>query len=571
MILEYRFLLFLIMEEWKLAANKVNSLLANKKYDLAELEVRKALRKFPHQFNLLAIASDTYRALSDFVKALEYAELLIKFHPNNWNGYDRSVRALIALNRLAEASVKIHVGLLEFPNQPNLLVLANSLYRTSGNTEKSLECAELLIKFHPNNWKGYVLAARSLIALQQFKKALIKILNGLDNLPNQINLLAVANDCYRLCNDRSRSLEYAELLIKYHPENLNGHVRAIRDLIALKLFEEAKVKVFDALERFPGNSSLLKYLAYVNSFLGVSVKVLGDTEKESLSLNINDLIAYSSVPDFFDIIQSKRSIRDSRINACQKYAFIAGLGRSGTTALGSLLNISSSISLYYELYDCYRIDGYSSLDFSSPRVEEAIKSQIINRSDEHKLNISIFAKSNSPKIIGDKRPGFQFCAESTFDNLGVKNTKCIYIDRSLVDICRSSHIRSKDPSKNWSLEHGVENRVLAYNASCRQILHLYHNRPDIFSSFMFVSYRDVFLSVKKSLDLFRFLGITLSPEEHCALGQFLENSRCFVDRKVILNSSLESHIRATINNLLDQSVYRQFCRVTGVSPSVFAY
>ena len=128
-----------------------------------------------------------------------------------------------------------------------------------------------------------------------------------------------------------------------------------------------------------------------------------------------------------------------KTNPNKKYLFIGGLGRSGTTALGRLLNISSKIALYTELHRPYRIDGYSQHELTEEVVSKTPKSHL-----HYRRNATILRKSIDAEFVGDKRPSFQFCAESSFDNLGIANTKCIYIDRSLVDICRSSHKQSEN-------------------------------------------------------------------------------------------------------------------------------
>ena len=51
---------------------------------------------------------------------------------------------------------------------------------------------------------------------KQFKQAQTKIQKGLGKFPNQFNLLIIANDVHRASGDRSKSLEYAELLITHH-------------------------------------------------------------------------------------------------------------------------------------------------------------------------------------------------------------------------------------------------------------------------------------------------------------------------------------------------------------------
>ena len=56
----------------------------------------------------------------------------------------------------------------KFPNQINLLTIANDAYRASGDLEMSLEFAEFLISHHPNNCNGYLLASQDKLSLGLF-------------------------------------------------------------------------------------------------------------------------------------------------------------------------------------------------------------------------------------------------------------------------------------------------------------------------------------------------------------------------------------------------------------------
>ena len=105
--------------------------------------------------------------------------------------------------------------------------------------------------------------------------------------------------------------------------------------------------------------------------------------------------------------------------------------------------------------------------------------------------------------------------------------------------------------------------ILLYNASCRQIIHLHNTRPDIFSSFLFPTYEDVFSSAKKALQLFEFCGIKLLKEETAEVEDFVKKSQQYVEKRVDLNNSIESHIRESIAKLLDQDVHERFCVATG--------
>lgn len=123
-----------------------------------------------------------------------------------------------------------------------------------------------------------------------------------------------------------------------------------KTLLLLKRFEESRATLQAGLEWFPCEIKLIKYLRYVNCYLGIEEKTMDRSESDNIRLCPEDLITYSSTPHFFEILQSKRSACVNNYVVPKKHVFIAGLGRSGTTALGKLLNISSSVEIYTELY-----------------------------------------------------------------------------------------------------------------------------------------------------------------------------------------------------------------------------
>ena len=125
-------------------------LIALERFEQAREKIQAGLEKLPNQVNLLTIATNVYRESGDREKSLEYSELLITHHPDNWNGYGRAAQDLSILKRFKEAQEKIQAGLKQNPNQVNLLTIATDVYRASGDHEKSLVYAN---KMHGNNVK----------------------------------------------------------------------------------------------------------------------------------------------------------------------------------------------------------------------------------------------------------------------------------------------------------------------------------------------------------------------------------------------------------------------------------
>ena len=207
---------FAMMADWKEIADKTKKFLRAKDIAKASKEIHVGLEKFPNQFNLLIIAIDIWNTSGEYKKSFEYAQLLKKHHPNKWHGHKLTAQALVSLNQLDQAQEQIQIGLEQFPNQYNLLILAIQIFRNSKNRGKSLQYAELIMKYHPHKWKGYGLAAQDLVSLRQFERAQETLSYGLKKIPNQVNLLNIATSVYLASGNREQSLSYAK---QVHSQN----------------------------------------------------------------------------------------------------------------------------------------------------------------------------------------------------------------------------------------------------------------------------------------------------------------------------------------------------------------
>ena len=247
------------MQECSRCSDKISALIKGNNIHEAKEAILEELKKHPYQLNLLTIASDVYRALSDRSTSLKHAELLVKHHPDTWVGYGRSAEDLSALHRLEEAKEIIVSGLEKFPNQFNLLTIAIETFRAAIDRKSSLKYAELLIIHHPETWIGYGRAAQDLTALKRLEEAQQKIDQGLEKFPNHLNLLTIGSDVCRTSKDLEGSLNYAELLIIHHPSHWNGYGRAAEDLNAIKRFNkvQAREKIQEGLQKHKNQLNLL--------------------------------------------------------------------------------------------------------------------------------------------------------------------------------------------------------------------------------------------------------------------------------------------------------------------------
>jgi len=227
---------------WRGYGSAAQDLITLKRFEEAQNQIIQGLEKNPDHSQLLAIASDVFRASGRYKKSLRYAKHLIASHPRHWRGYGRAAQNLIALRRFKMAKNQIMNGLEEIPNHFNLVMIAIETFRASGLREQSLEYAKLLITHHPQHWQGYGRAAQDLVFLKHFTKAQNQIIEGLNMIPNHLILLAIANDIFRASGDRNTALEFASRMMTHHPNDWNGYSRTAEDFSALNRFDD--------LERF---------------------------------------------------------------------------------------------------------------------------------------------------------------------------------------------------------------------------------------------------------------------------------------------------------------------------------
>ena len=191
------------MVYWKATVDKINNFLNSKNFLEAKKEIDLGLKKIPNQFNLLSIATDVYRESGDREMSLKYAERLITHHTNHPSGYVFASQNLLALKRFEEAKAIINEGIDKFPNQLYLLIFSTDVYRASGDREKSLKYAQLLITHHTNHPSGYLRASQDLIALKRLEEAKAIINAGIDIFENP-NLLLIKENLNNDLNNLER-------------------------------------------------------------------------------------------------------------------------------------------------------------------------------------------------------------------------------------------------------------------------------------------------------------------------------------------------------------------------------
>ena len=109
--------------------------------------------------------------------------------------------------------------------------------------------------------QSFVEATKSLLVGKSCFEAQLKIQEGLDRFPDNVNILSMAIAVYRTSGNLEASLNYAQSLIGHHPDIWIGYGRAAQDLVALGRYDEAQAKIQEGLDRFPNHFNILS-IAY---------------------------------------------------------------------------------------------------------------------------------------------------------------------------------------------------------------------------------------------------------------------------------------------------------------------
>jgi hypothetical protein len=210
---------------------------------------------------------------------------------SHWSNDGKEIHALFAVDP-QEAKAKLKESLTKAPIAEDLLLIANSVYRGVFDYNASLEAAQTLIIHHPENWKGYALAAEDLLTLSRFSEAQSLINVGLRKHKDQIILLSIASTIYRVCGNRTQALEYSHRIRGQHPQDEEEFKRAAAILYHHAHFRRLKQLTRKAEEKYGRNETLQDWCHKVS--LGQAA--MADAKESDTIADIKSFLAESSLP-----------------------------------------------------------------------------------------------------------------------------------------------------------------------------------------------------------------------------------------------------------------------------------
>ena len=198
-------------------------------------------------------------------------------------------------------------------------------------------------------------------------------------------------------------------------------------------------------------------------------------------------------------IYHSRKLMANRILQQKNYLFAIGNARSGTTALGQVLNSSPEICLGIERYSTE--DNILASSFEQEAFFDSESENYLVRPHFYEEIKDKFAKA---RYIGDKRPRFIQSWKNTWLNL--PQAKIVYIFRNIYDIACSYNTRANNASlgkdTSWSKNRDFSKAVEDWNEGLQEIKQLRH-----FYEVYLVKYEDFFSRQTKMIHLFNYLKI----------------------------------------------------------------
>lgn len=246
----------------------------------------------------------------------------------------------------------------------------------------------------------------------------------------------------------------------------------------------------------------------------------------------------------------------------QKYLFICGCPRSGTTALVRLLNSHKSFVLGMERYKYYAnhkdINRINHRSFESDTFFKLQDSQT-NINWKYFYDDLVDKHQSGVKYLGDKYPHYYRFYQQINRNLN--DVKWIFIVRDVNSIARSYNARAANPKDKWSIKANYIKAVEHWNESLVETWKYQKNNPD--PKLIVCEYERLFsYELDYLTGLLNFLEVKLEPSIETFFNRMKQE---WMDKKlqngnssVSLNEEELNYINEQANFTLKDNLLKKF-------------
>ncbi|QFU74325.1 hypothetical protein EY643_00930 [Halioglobus maricola] len=230
-------------------------------------------------------------------------------------------------------------------------------------------------------------------------------------------------------------------------------------------------------------------------------------------------------PQLESIAASRKKMLDT-IAGGRDYIMAGGNARSGTTALGLLIQASPDISMGLERFN----GAYEAHLFEPDIFFQKLSRQLVKSGFSHE---ELAAKHEKARYIGDKKPNM-VQKGWRMSLLNIPAFKVIYIFREVEGVAASYEARAKKNERGWAADRGFRSAVEDWNKELRGVPALAQAAASIY----FLKYEDIYGSRPLMEALFQYLGLDPAQEE--------------IDRGIEQTLTKNAELRASPHQLLPE-------------------
>ena len=234
-----------LFNEW--LNNRTNLLLSGKQPDPLPLHRLKTSYKEVHQNNSLAV--ETTQDLTD----IEDSHVL--------NDMEMRLREIIQSIREKDqnvASQKAEDLTRDYPDNRDVLLIANDAHRMNEDYDKAFDAAVKLIECHPEFFDGYTRAAQDALSLNKRDSAVEIIKKGLNNTPITDQSLLIAINICEHAKDFESFIKLGEQLRRRSPSSDNLAIINIitKTLRRSQRLEECRWHLYNSIQKITNRVEL---------------------------------------------------------------------------------------------------------------------------------------------------------------------------------------------------------------------------------------------------------------------------------------------------------------------------
>lgn len=263
-------------------------------------------------------------------------------------------------------------------------------------------------------------------------------------------------------------------------------------------------------------------------------------------------------------IKTNTAITEASEQQSKEFIFVSGMPRSGTTALGRLMNLSPDVTLFTELYSPFL--AYSPTCFSRAEVDQQIN-QILksppnpNRIEELRKQQE---KSQKSRLIGDKRPLFHFLMPQTLNSLAGRKVFVLHILRDFVDTAISYEARANNEKDRWNKYRNIDQFINEINISNKFIVDSLQPKHESLTKehqkIIFVDYEKTFTDSEYVEELFSQIDVEIDSNLRAQITSFCKASEKVTSKERNAPNRIISKLREKI----DMEYAEEVCAITGV-------